>query len=234
MGTSVGGRSMCPQRIEGILFDSGDTLVRPIGGTWWPSPHFDEVLAGHGIQSLDRSNLDEALQKGAEYLNENHCVSTEDEEREQFEEYYSIVLAELGLPDPPPGLTSGLGHATVDRLEIEPFADTKGVLQQLHEKQFKLGIISNAWPSLEKKYRQLGLRGFFDVFVISSRVGCCKPADRIFEQAIQSMGLPPETLLFVDDCPEYVRKAKKLGLNGLLIARAGGSDASDLNCISAL
>lgn len=39
-------------QIRGIFFDSGDTLVRPIGGHWILHHHFDEILAKHGADEL--------------------------------------------------------------------------------------------------------------------------------------------------------------------------------------
>jgi putative hydrolase of the HAD superfamily len=98
----------------------------------------------------------------------------------------------------------------------------------------RLGILSNAWPSLEKKYAKLGLREFFHVFVISSRVGCCKPDERIFRTAIQGMGLPRERIVFVDDFPPYVRKAIEIGMQGIVMARHGKEHAGGLKCVENL
>ena len=49
-------------------------------------------------------------------------------------------------------------------------------------KGFSLGIISDAWPSLERKYRLLDLRKYFKTFVISAQVGCCKPDRKDFRK----------------------------------------------------
>ena len=38
------------KEIKGILFDSGDTLVRPIGGKWWPGAYFHEILNNYNIR----------------------------------------------------------------------------------------------------------------------------------------------------------------------------------------
>ena len=43
------------QDMKGILFDSGDTLVQPIGGKWWPGAQFHKFSiittfgACHGV-----------------------------------------------------------------------------------------------------------------------------------------------------------------------------------------
>ena len=39
------------KEIKGILFDSGDTLVHPIGGKWWPGAQFHEILDTYNMGS---------------------------------------------------------------------------------------------------------------------------------------------------------------------------------------
>lgn len=219
--------------IQGVLFDSGDTLVHPIGGEWWPGPFFTEILQAHHIPAIDTGLLEHGLSEGEAYLDANHDVATEEEERKQFEEYYRIVLTRLGLSNMVATLARELGQAAVDRLGIELFPETRLVLETLNEGGLKLGIISNTWPSLERKYGALGIRHFFDVFVISSQFACCKPEDLLFNEAIGQMNLAPERLLFVDDDPACVIKAQQLGLQALLMAR-GECETSDFDFVTSL
>ena len=109
----------------------------------------------------------------------------------------------------------------MDEVDCEVFNDTFPVLERLYERGFTLGIISDAWPSLERKYRLLDLRKYFKAFVISAQVGCCKPDKRIFGRAIAELELPPEKLLFVDDDPHYVKEAIGLGMYVILMVRSG-------------
>lgn len=222
------------RKIRGILFDSGDTLVRPIGGRWWFDPYFYEILKKHGIVNLDWDRTEQAHEEGMEYLDKHHYVLTEDEEREQFRQFYEIVLRVLGLSMPTDDLIQELAGASLDKIEIEPFPETKMVLENLHRRNLRLGIVSDSWPSLERKYRKLGLRNNFDTFVISSYVGCFKPDERIFRAAIESIGLPVENLLFVDDSIENVRKAMQLGLSAVIIARNKNMNAHGIPSIDSL
>ena len=218
--------------IKGILFDSGDTLVRPIGGSWWPGPYFHEILDKHNIRDLSWSRLEGALDEGMRYLDDNHHLMTEDEEREQFRTYYRILLEHLGLRNPDRGLLCELADAVVDEIEFELFDDSIPVLERLHERGLSLGIVSDAWPSLDKKYRLRGLRNYFQTFVISAQIGCCKPDERNYKRAVDELGMPPDNLLFVDDCPENVEKAIELGLNGILKVRSGEpADAGDFEWV---
>ena len=200
------------QDIKGILFDSGDTLVRPIGGKWWPGAQFHEILDNHNIRGLSWSRLEDAIEEGIRYLDDHHHLMTVDEERDQFRTFYRIVLEHLGLHNPDTGLLAALAHARVDEVDFEVYNDTPPVLDRLYEQGHSLGIISDAWPSLERKYRMLDLRKYFKAFVISAQVGRCKPDKRIFGKAIAEMALPPEKLLFVDDDPHYVKEGDRVGI----------------------
>lgn len=222
------------QDIKGILFDSGDTLVRPIGGKWWPGAQFHEILDNHNILGLSWSRMEGAIEAGIGYLDDYHHLMTLDEERVQFRTFYRIVIENLGLRNPDTGLLSALAHARVDEVDFEVYNDTPPVLDRLYEQGLSLGIISDAWPSLERKYRLLDLRKYFKAFVISAQVGCCKPDKRIFGRAIAELGLPPEKLVFVDDDPHYVKEAIGLGLNGVLMVRSGEPTDFDVEWVSNL
>lgn len=222
------------RQVRGILLDSGDTLVRPIGGRWWPPLPLRRRLSDGTIPGLGPDRLDQALQEARRYLEEHHHLATEDEEREQFRTCYRILFEHLGLASPQDELVDVLANATVEELEFEPYPDTPIVLERLHQRAVPLGVISNAWPSLESKYERLGLRKYFRAFVVSARVGCCKPDEAIYRQAIDEMGLPPEDLLFVDDVPEYVEKAIDLGMTAVVMARSGQPPETHLQRIREL
>ncbi len=220
--------------VKGILFDSGDTLVRPIGGKWWPGARFREILDNYNIRDLSWSRMECALEEGIRYLDDHHHLMTVDEERAQFRTFYRIVLENLGQCNPDTSLLSALACARVDEVDFEIFDDTPAVLERLFKNGFSLGIISDAWPSLERKHRLLGLRSFFQTFVISAQIGCCKPDERIYKRAIDELGLPPEKLLFVDDVPENVEKAIELGMKGILMVRNGITPDVDIQCVKNL
>ena len=222
------------QDMKGILFDSGDTLVQPIGGKWWPGAQFHKILDNHDIRGLSWSRMEGALEEGIRYLDDHHHLMTVEEEHGQFLSFYRIVLEHLGLRDPDTRLLSALTHARVDEVDFEVYNDTRPALERLYESGFTLGIISDAWPSLERKYRLLDLRKYFKAFVISAQVGCCKPDKRIFGKAIAEMGLPPEKLLFVDDDPLYVKEAIGLGLHGILMVRSGEPADANVEWVSNL
>lgn len=220
--------------VGGVLFDSGGTLMRPLTEGWWPYPHARRVAEAHGYGDLPWQRYAEAHVHGMAYLDANHRLSTEDEERAQFCEYYRLVLTGLGVPAPEPALLQALADAHISECEFEPYPGAIPALEAVRIRGLRLGLISNAWPSLEEKYRRLGLRDYFDPFVVSSVVGCLKPDAAIFDAAIARIGLPAERLLFVDDEPDYLAGARAVGLNGVLIARGGPPQGYEGPCISTL
>jgi putative hydrolase of the HAD superfamily len=107
----------------------------------------------------------------------------------------------------------------VDGSNVELFPDTVPALEQLKDKGIVLGILSDAWPSLENKYSRLGIKQYFKSFTISARVGCYKPNDLMYRTAVADIGIEPHKLLFVDNDLESVQAAIKLGMDGVVMAR---------------
>lgn len=206
--------------IKAVLFDSGDTLLEPVGGAWWPRPAL-RALLDQSSSLVDPHRLSAAQDRGMKFLDAHHQVETEDDEIAQFREYYAIVLGQLEIDTS----SETIEKLVSAQIEQRPFADTRSTLEELRHAGLRLGIVSNAWPSLERTYRSLGLHVFFDAFVISSRLGCLKPDPRIYRVAIEQIGVEPKSILFVDDDTEYVRAAESLGMLGVVLRR-GTSGAS--------
>ncbi len=211
--------------IKAVLFDSGDTLLEPVGGAWWPRPAMLAVL-NQSASRVEPDRLGAALDLGMQFLDTHHHVETEDAEIAQFREYYTFVFGELHF-DAASDTIEKLARAEVFELRQTPFADTRDTLAELRRASLKLGIVSNAWPSLERTYLTLDLRKFFDAFVISSKLGCLKPDPRIYHAAIEQIAVKPESILFVDDGPDYVQAAKALGMRGAVMRRGTPDGCGD-------
>ena len=223
------------REIQGILFDPGDTLVKPERGSWFPGPNFESMLASHGQAAVEDKLLAPALQQGMRYLNANHLVTTEEEEYEQFKEYSRLVLAELNIEVAESSLAEELaGDMVYNDSKYGLYQDTLPEIKRFYEQGLMLAILSDTWPSLDRVFRNFGIRDYFKVFTISSQVGCCKPDERIYRHTLNAIGLPASQLLFVDNIAENVRKAIELGMHGILIERYGENHQTDLDKITAL
>ncbi len=203
--------------IRGVLLDSGHTLVRPLGGTWWPTLPFRSIAPELGIDP-DAEGMLEAHQSALAYLDENHALQTLEEEEQQFGTFYRLLFETLEI-GPDAALADRLAHETVYEQQLEMYDDSMEVVHEMRAADLRVGIVSDAWPSLDWRYRMLGVREHFDPFVISAQVGTTKPNPRIFRIALERIGLPAEQVFFVDDWPDCVQGAVRVGMHGAVIER---------------
>ena len=215
-----------------ILFDAGDTLVKARSGHWYIPPNYAEIMVRYFISLPEEDRLDRAMEVGLEYLNAHHYIVTEREELNQFIQYYTIVLRECGMANLDPAAPYELALDMVFNDEkFVFFPDVFNELDKLTESGYRLGILSNTWPSLDRVFRRKNLREFFDPFIMSSAVGFFKPDARIFEYAINQTGLAANEILFIDDFAENIDAAEKAGMKGLLIDRYRDGEKQPADCI---
>lgn len=154
----------------------------------------------------------QAMENAYSHLMQNHYIRSEEEEYEQFRDFYSILLRECGYDAICDSTIDLLAHDTVyndERLLF--FDDVANALENLNS-MLLLGIVSDAWPSLERIYRNKGFRSYFSTFVISSRYGVCKSDKKLLEIALEELRVRPPEAVFVDDCTDNLFVAKELGI----------------------
>ena len=215
------------QGVKGILFDSGDTLMGPIGGEWLPGPAFRRIVAERNDLKLNWTVLDTAHQAATNVLLENHLLHTVEEELDRYQGYFTSLLLDLGMKPPVDELAREIARETIEHPSVELFPDVRSALERFARDGLKLGVISNGWPSLGRQLRLLGVREFFDVLVVSAHVGSRKPDEEIFRHALEAMDLPPESVLLVDDALENVVAAGRLGMPGVVVTRGPVTEADD-------
>lgn len=214
--------------IRAILFDSGEVLMQPLAPVeappdqpwrrWFPGPRFESlVLARYPEVRLD--GLDDAILLGMEELDRLHLqpIWTLEEETEHFAVFYRIVLDSLGVADDE--LAHELAHVRVHEPSLEPYPDTPDVLDRLHKSGLEMGVLSEAWPSLDLNYSRLGFRDYFRAFVISANHGLLKDDPKLFDVAKEKLDTPAENTLFLDDWAPYVQVAIESGFQGAVVAR---------------
>ena len=104
-----------------------------------------------------------------------------------------------------------------DRATLEP--GTFETLSGLREAGYELGLVSNTFvPSeaMDRHLKQLGLIDLFPTRVYSCDVGYRKPDRRIFDIALQRMGVRADEAVFVGDMVKAdVRGAQGAGLKAI-------------------
>ena len=214
--------------IRAVLFDSGEVLMRPLAPAdappdqpwrrWFPGPRFEPLVRAQ-YPELSFGGLDDAILLGMEELDRLHLqpIWTLEEETEHFAVFYRIVLNSLGIADAE--LAIELAHVRVHEPSLEPYPDTPDALNRLHRAGLEMGVLSEAWPSLELNYRRLGFRDYFRAFVISANYGLLKDNPKLFDIAKEKLDTPAENTLFLDDWAPYVRLAIASGFQGAVVAR---------------
>jgi len=122
---------------------------------------------------------------------------------EQFDDYFEEVFHAFDGPE---------------RWKLYP--ETLGVLKELKEHGFELGIISNFDTRLFNVLRGLGLGDLCETVTISSLAHAAKPAPQIFRHALEKHAVDPEEAAHVgDSLRDDVQGARQAGLCGILLAR---------------
>ena len=214
--------------IHAILFDSGEVLMQPIAPAdappdqpwrkWFPGPQFEPMVRAR-YPDLAMDNLNDGILAGMEELDRLHTqpIQTLDEETAHFAAFYRILLHSLGIADPE--LAHELARVRVNEQASEPYPEVPDALDRLHKSGLVLGVLSEAWPSLELNYRRLGLRDYFRAFIISANHGILKDDPKLFSIAQSQMDIPAENILFLDDWPPYVQIAIDSGFQAAVVAR---------------
>jgi epoxide hydrolase-like predicted phosphatase len=94
-------------------------------------------------------------------------------------------------------------------------ADLYQFVKDLHVK-YKVGLLSNAWSgaraALDSRYHMLGV---FDMTIFSAEVGLAKPDRRIYQLALDRLGVEASQAIFVDDFPANIDAANALGIHAV-------------------
>jgi putative hydrolase of the HAD superfamily len=209
---------------RGVLFDAGDTLIRPIGGRWNPRYDFEQVLLRHHPEVRVR-DFPAAFAAGQRLL--DTALTTPERSA-----YHRAILAALGIDQPAPSLLAEL-EQPVPGPVVEPFPEVRAVLERLHALGVGMAVVSDTWAGVAGMFDELGLGRYFEVCVVSAEMGCNKPDPRMYRAGSQGLGLPPADCVFVDDDPELVAAALGLGYQALTISR-GPTPPRDVPWINSL
>ncbi|MFZ0192717.1 MAG: HAD family phosphatase [Streptosporangiaceae bacterium] len=195
------------RELRGVITDWGGVLSTPIltavrawieaDGIDWES--YRAVMRPWVAQAYDINgspNPVHALERG-------ECSDTE------FEEILAARLLRLdGAAVAAEGLLRRMFAAM---LPVPAMYDT---IRTLRAAGFSTALLSNSWGCGE--YPRADFPGLFDTVVLSGEVGMRKPEKEIFLHAAQTLGLPPEECVFIDDMAPNVAAAQACGMTGVL------------------
>ena len=104
------------------------------------------------------------------------------------------------------------------RTDLETlYPQTKEILEQLGP-EYKLGIIANQLPGLEKRLKDFGILDYFDAIFSSADLGLAKPDPAIFRLALQKTNcLPHQAIMIGDRLDNDIVPAKRIGMKTIWI-----------------
>ncbi|MEO0250248.1 MAG: HAD family hydrolase, partial [candidate division WOR-3 bacterium] len=132
------------------------------------------------------------------------------------------LLERLGIEDLDLAkqLSSRYAHLREEYLTL--FEDALPTLTTLRP-HFALGVITNGPADVQQQeIERLGLKPWLDVILIEGELGIGKPDPRIFQAALQAIGVKPEQALFVGNSWENdIQGALGVGMHAVWLNRDG-------------
>lgn len=198
--------------IKGILFDLGFTLEKPESGDWMLTKKFYSYYPKEKIDALPKEELFNAISYASIPLRAHHKISTLKEEEELFTQFYLDMISKLPQFEITKEIAKDISKdRTYDYEKYVLYDSTKETLKKLKAKGYRLGVLSDTWPSTVPQLEEDDIAQYFDCFTYSFQLGVFKPDVQLFEDAKQKMGLQPNEILFVDDLARILHGAKEFG-----------------------
>lgn len=214
-----------------IILDFGKVLAGPTTGEWFITPKFIELV---DMSLIDKDALKKAFDKYDDIISRR--MNTEEEEYDNFYELYSSVLQEVY-----PKYTNDIAHSIAYNFTYKEdkytfYPNIKEELDNL-KKKYKLLLLTDNWPCIERILKDNKLYKYFDKIYISSQYGSIKAEGIFFDYLINDYDIKKGDALFIDDSIENLDVGIEKGLDVLLMDREDNikcdkyKKISDLNSI---
>ncbi len=113
---------------------------------------------------------------------------------------------------------------------MAPAGGLWALVDEVRRHGVRTGLLSNSWGTSAYPFERLART--FDTLVLSGEVGLRKPDPRIYELAMQRVGVPAQGCVFVDDLERNVAAATELGMHG--VHHTGDDQATRAAVLAAL
>jgi putative hydrolase of the HAD superfamily len=208
--------------IKAVYFDWFNTLA-----TYDPPREelYQKVLLEYKID-LPLKTIYKGLQLGDRFFfsESGRALMKGKSPSEKLREYVRYVQAV--------GDEGGFSFPIEEQLEIMPkvlkgftgtfklFAEVLPLFRELKQKQYILGIISNADQTLDTQINRTGLNQYLDVLVTSDLVGVEKPAAPIFLAALTKTRMEASNSIYIgDQYQSDILGALNAGMQAVLVDR---------------
>ena len=199
-------------RFRAVLFDFSGTLFRLEEDDSWFTGM--ELIDDDGRRAVDEHVQAELMERLTHPTGRSVQMTEEayqawlsrDLAPHLHREAYLHVLRESGLPE---HQARSLYNRVVDPASWTPYPDAVEVLRSLREHSVKTAVVSNIAFDIRPAFKTAGAHA--DQFVLSFEVGAVKPDPRIFDVALDRLGVAPDEAIMVGDSEENDGAARALG-----------------------
>lgn len=190
-------------RPRAVIFDWGGVITTPI---------VDTVRAWLEADGIDRDSYTAAMRPWVRQAygpddseSPIHGLERGDIPESEFEKILASALVTVdGGPVAPAGLLKRMFAGSVMQPQM------LDLVRQLRGSGLRTGLLSNSWGHRDSYPRDV-LDELFDDVVISADVGMRKPEERIFQLAVERLGLSAGECVFVDDVETNIAAARAMG-----------------------
>ncbi|WP_445167063.1 HAD family hydrolase [Mycolicibacterium sp. Dal123E01] len=201
-----------------VLFDFSGTLFRLEEDDSWFAGM--ELIDDDGRRAVDEHAQGELMER-LTHPTGGSVTRTEEAQRAWLHrdlvpalhrEAYLHALRDAGLPD---DHAESLYRQAIDPASWAPYPDTVEVLRSLTADGVRTAIVSNIAFDIRPAFRAAGADA--DEFVLSFEVGVVKPDPRIFQIALERLGVAADETVMVGDSEENDGAARALGCGFVLV-----------------
>lgn len=187
-------------KYKNIIFDFGGVII-----------NIDYTLSTAAFRQLGLPNFDELFSKAKQSnlfdLYEKGQISSDDF-RQQLKHYLSSSISDADLDA---SWNAMLLNLPTERLELlKRLKTTHRTFLLSNTNEIHIDTI---YADLKNNMGIDNFEDYFEKAYLSYKVNMRKPDAEIFELVLNENKLKPEETLFIDDSPQHIETAKKLGIH---------------------
>jgi haloacid dehalogenase superfamily, subfamily IA, variant 1 with third motif having Dx(3-4)D or Dx(3-4)E len=198
-----------------VLLNVGNTLILA-SPRFWLLPFLEE----RGLKP--RKDPKEAALAAFRFYEENHLAAKDlPTALTLWREFHRRLFAGMGLE----AEAEALSRELVENWKNPRFwpitPGAQEVLEVLRERGYSLAVVSNWDATLPEILEVVGLRPYFQHLAVSALSGVAKPHPRLFQEALEALGVAPEEAVHVGDSEADLLGAEAARVRPLLFDPLG-------------
>lgn len=198
---------------DAILLDAGNTLVFVDG------VRVQTILAEFGAE-IERAEFEALERESRLILSRRMGEDATGDDEQVWRDYFTTLIARSGVPNDRMGEAGEAIRTSHEARHMWTFVrdGTHEAVAAVCGRGYRTAVVSNADGRVEALLEDRGLTEYLEFVIDSEVVGVKKPDRRIFDLAVNRLGVPAERVLYVGDLYAVdVLGARAAGLDALLV-----------------